>query len=149
MTNQPMAIVSRFSPGEQFATTASRISKEPGGRQFARMGAFIAFGGAVDFFVTPGTFTGLAGCQHSKFAIGQKRWTSRMKPEANGVQELRERLKNEENCVFLDRDAYSKLAISNRDLVRADTPEARVRGVMEPATGQFWLIEDEKLFAGG
>jgi hypothetical protein len=62
------------------------------------------------------------------------------------MQELRDRLKSEAKCVFLDRHAYCEMAISNRNLVRADQPEAGLRGVMEPATGRCFLIEDEKLF---
>ena len=64
------------------------------------------------------------------------------------MQELRDRLKQEDKCVFLDRNTYCEMAISNRSLVRADQPEAGVRGVMEPATGCRFLIEDEKLFCG-
>ncbi len=64
------------------------------------------------------------------------------------IAELRKRLKHEDKCVFLDRSSYCELAISNRLLVRADWPEAAIRGMMEPDTGRRFLIEDEKLFVG-
>ena len=62
------------------------------------------------------------------------------------IGEIREKLKSLPECVFLERDEYSKLAISNRRLVRFDEPLASLHGVLDPSTGFRYLIESEKLY---
>jgi len=58
----------------------------------------------------------------------------------------RQILKAQENWIFVDAYEFRKLAISNRKLVRADAPEAGLRGLQDTDTGERFVTEEEKLF---
>jgi hypothetical protein len=67
---------------------------------------------------------------------------------ASGLEEQRRKLRLRANCRFVDRREFCELLVSNRKLLRVDDIHAEVHGLLEPATGERYLIESEKLFSG-
>ena len=60
---------------------------------------------------------------------------------------MREGLQRQENIRFVDRQEFSKLLISFRQLVRFDVARARIHGLHDHVSGIQYVIEEEKLFA--
>lgn len=50
------------------------------------------------------------------------------------------------DCIFVDRDEYCELAISNQSLIRWDDPANCIRGLFDPATGIRYAIAEGNLF---
>jgi len=50
------------------------------------------------------------------------------------------------NWTFIDAYEFRRLAISTRQLVRADDPESGLRGLQDVETGERFVTEEEKLF---
>lgn len=67
-------------------------------------------------------------------------------PLLEKARKRRVELKKSSNCIFLSRSEFSRIAISNRRLVRCDDPVARVHGFHDIVTGDNYLIEEEELF---
>lgn len=61
-------------------------------------------------------------------------------------QAQRSRLRTSANCRFVEADEFLSLAISVKSFLRADDETARLRGLIDPLTGEQILIEEEKLF---
>jgi len=59
--------------------------------------------------------------------------------------ELRQSLRRTENCHWLAPDQWCRLAISHRTLRRADERRAGLRGLLDPHTGERFVIEEERL----
>ena len=62
------------------------------------------------------------------------------------VSRQRRRLLAEPNCQFVNREKFCELLLSNRQLDRCDEAHMFVRGLVEPKSGQRFLIEEEMLF---
>ena len=58
----------------------------------------------------------------------------------------RDELRSREDVRFVDRDEFCQLLVSRLLLSRCDIPSVRIRGVLNPATGYRYLIEEELLF---
>ena len=67
---------------------------------------------------------------------------------ATGPRRLAQRqmLRSEGNWTFVDAYEFRRLAISTRRLVRADAPEAGLRGLLDLVTGERFVTEEENLF---
>ena len=63
------------------------------------------------------------------------------------VDRQRAVLRQRVDCHFVDRDEFLKLLLSRRQLFRIDIDAARICGVLDPQTGQRFLIERERLDA--
>lgn len=50
-------------------------------------------------------------------------------------------------CRFVDEGTWRTLLVSRQRLERRDDPRARARGLRDPRTGDWYLIEEEKLLA--
>lgn len=50
-------------------------------------------------------------------------------------------------CLFVDAQQFRSLLVSTRRLIRADDLAARLKGLRDPATGESFVTEEEKLFA--
>jgi hypothetical protein len=48
---------------------------------------------------------------------------------------------------FLSKAEYCALLVSNRSLTRWDLPSANVRGLRDSVSGEWFVIEEEELFA--
>jgi hypothetical protein len=59
----------------------------------------------------------------------------------------REKLRSDKKWIFVDAFEFRRLVVSNRRLVRADAPEAGLRGLLDEATGERFVTEEERLFA--
>jgi len=66
----------------------------------------------------------------------------------SSLEKQRRELRLRANCRFVDRREFCQLLVSNRKLLRVDDVHADVHGLLEPATGERYLIESEKLFLG-
>jgi hypothetical protein len=63
----------------------------------------------------------------------------------SGSGELR---RAKQTCVhanFVEPDEFLRLLLSRRVLVRSDRSKGNIRGLLEPTTGQHFLIEDVRL----
>jgi hypothetical protein len=58
----------------------------------------------------------------------------------------REQLKRNPGCRFVPRREFCDLLVSHRTLLRDDVATADVRGLYEPETDTWFLIEEEELF---
>jgi hypothetical protein len=67
---------------------------------------------------------------------------------AKGPQRSAKRqiLRTQENLIFVDAYEFRRLAISTRKLVRADAPDAGLRGLQDVETGERFVTEEENLF---
>ena len=63
------------------------------------------------------------------------------------VDRQRAILRQRVNCHFVGPDEFLQLLVSRRRLFRCNIDAARVSGVLEPQTGQHFLIECERLDA--
>jgi hypothetical protein len=54
-------------------------------------------------------------------------------------------LKHRRSCKFVEADEFCDLLLSTRKLWRLDEDAAGICGLLDPATGETFLIEDEKL----
>jgi hypothetical protein len=61
----------------------------------------------------------------------------------------RDELRTQANWAFVNVYEFRRLAVSNRRLIRADAPEAALRGLLDEATGMRFVIEEENLFPVG
>ena len=52
----------------------------------------------------------------------------------------------EADVEIVDRERYTKLSISNKELVRADDPENNMRGLFDPREKIRYLISEGNLF---
>jgi hypothetical protein len=59
----------------------------------------------------------------------------------------REQFRSDATCIFVDPFEFRRLAVSMRRLVRADAPEAGLKGLLDEATGERYVTEEEKLFS--
>ena len=62
------------------------------------------------------------------------------------TKELRAVLRKRPDCRFVEPAEFCRLLVSNRSLVRSDDSRAELRGLLDPATGEWFLTEEEKLF---
>jgi hypothetical protein len=58
----------------------------------------------------------------------------------------RQVLRSQENWIFVDAYEFRRLAISTRHLVRADAPDAGLRGLQDVETGERFVTEEENLY---
>lgn len=59
----------------------------------------------------------------------------------------RRRPRNQDpNCEFVDPNEFMRLAVSNLCMVRADDPEADIRGLRDVTTGRLFLTDAAGLF---
>lgn len=58
----------------------------------------------------------------------------------------REQLKRNPGCRFVPRREFCDLLVCRRTLLRDDVATADVRGLYEPETDTWFLIEEEELF---
>ncbi len=65
---------------------------------------------------------------------------------ASRIQALRQQKRAEPNHQFVDPYEFQELAVSMRRLVRADDPDAALRGLLDLDTGTCFLTEEERLF---
>ena len=49
--------------------------------------------------------------------------------------------------MFIGKDEFCALLVSNRQLTRWDMPSANMRGLRDIATGEWFVIEERELFA--
>jgi hypothetical protein len=63
------------------------------------------------------------------------------------VEARRVELRSAQGCHFVDTTTFIELLVAPRTLKRANDPTARVRGLLDPAIGVRFLIEEEKLLA--
>ena len=61
-------------------------------------------------------------------------------------QARRDELREHQFCRFVDPEEYRQLLVSSRQLLRADEPGARLRGLVDPSTGTRFMTEEERLF---
>ena len=62
------------------------------------------------------------------------------------VEQRRLALKRKSGCRFVEPAEFCTLLVSNRYLIRSDDARAEVRGLLDPATDEWFLAEEEKLF---
>ena len=69
-------------------------------------------------------------------------------PPENALQTriARDRLARDARCRFIDPARFRRLLVSTRKLDRSDEPSARTLGLVDPATGVRFLVEEELLF---
>lgn len=65
----------------------------------------------------------------------------------NEVQLRRSELKARPLCRFVTPERFVRLATSSRRFLRADDRLAKIRGLMDPETGEWYMTEEERLFA--
>jgi hypothetical protein len=61
------------------------------------------------------------------------------------IQSYRKRLSAEDNSQFIEPDDYLDRATSRQTLLRVDDAAAGVHGLLDPATGDRFYVETEKL----
>jgi len=49
--------------------------------------------------------------------------------------------------VVVDRSQFCQLALSTKKLVRSDEPSAGLRGLLDPRTGELFVIDEQILYA--
>jgi len=60
----------------------------------------------------------------------------------------RERAKDaSDDSTFVQSDEFLSLLLSRRDVVRVDTPDGEIRGLLDRSTGKRYMIEQAKLLA--
>jgi hypothetical protein len=64
------------------------------------------------------------------------------------IKERRSALRQRPGFTFVHRDEFCRLLLSCKKLVRSDEPAVSVRGLLDVQSGERYLIEQEKLFAG-
>jgi hypothetical protein len=64
------------------------------------------------------------------------------------MEERRQSLRLQADSRFVDCEEFRELLTSRRKLVRADDRSAGVRGLFEPATGERFFIEENRLVTG-
>lgn len=62
------------------------------------------------------------------------------------TRSARERLTRDARCRFVEPARFQRLLVSRHRLDRADEPDARAFGLVDPVTGQRFLVEEERLF---
>jgi hypothetical protein len=63
-----------------------------------------------------------------------------------GRSAQRQLLRSQGSWTFVDAYQFQRLAISLRKLVRADAPDAGLRGLLDVETGERFVTEEENLF---
>ena len=63
------------------------------------------------------------------------------------VEKRRHTLKRKTGCRFVSPAEFCRLLVSNRHLIRSNDASAEMRGLLDPATGEWFLTEEEKLFS--
>lgn len=48
-------------------------------------------------------------------------------------------------CYYVDPQRFCQLAVSNRQLIRADDPHAGLRGLIDQETGTKYVVESQRL----
>lgn len=61
------------------------------------------------------------------------------------IQSYRQRLSAQNNSQFIEPDDFLDRATSRQNLVRVDVAAAGVQGLLDPATGVRFYVENEKL----
>lgn len=61
------------------------------------------------------------------------------------IQTNRQRLVHLTNCQFIEPDDFINRATSRDSLQRADDAAAGVHGLLDPESGDYFVVEDEKL----
>ncbi len=71
--------------------------------------------------------------------------TSEVVAVVSRIEARRRELRSDEGCHFVETTTFVDLLVAPRILQRANDPAARVRGLLDPAIGVRFLIEEEKL----
>jgi hypothetical protein len=71
--------------------------------------------------------------------------TSEVVAVVSRIEARRRELRSAQGCRFVDTTTFVDLLVAPRLLQRANDPAARVRGLLDPAIGVRFLIEEEKL----
>jgi hypothetical protein len=66
----------------------------------------------------------------------------------SALRERRRAFHDQPGQTFVRRDEFCQLLLSYKKLIRSDEPAARIRGLLDVESGERYLIEQEKLFAG-
>jgi hypothetical protein len=61
------------------------------------------------------------------------------------IQGYRQQLGSQGNARFIEPDDFLARATSRQNLLRVDDSAAGVHGLLDPATGDRFYVEDEKL----
>jgi hypothetical protein len=67
---------------------------------------------------------------------------------SSGLRERRRAFREQPGLIFVRRDEFCRLLLSYKKLIRSDEPSVRFRGLLDVESGERYLIEQEKLFAG-
>lgn len=49
--------------------------------------------------------------------------------------------------IVVDRSQFCQLALSTKKLVRSDEPSAGLRGLLDPRSGELFVIDEQVLYA--
>jgi hypothetical protein len=63
------------------------------------------------------------------------------------LRERRRALREQPGLTFVQREEFCELLLSNRRLVRSDERSIHIRGLLDPETGERFLIEQERLMS--
>lgn len=61
----------------------------------------------------------------------------------------RAELRRQSDCQFLDADSFRRMLVSARRLRRRDDGVAKLKGLLDIATGTWFVIEEENVFQTG